>query len=81
MIRLVFDQPQRVTHISLVIETRAWIDSSAARGVESCKPAHAAWRSDFTPAGRRASSELTRGRKLRICDRDSASGAVLGDMF
>jgi hypothetical protein len=56
---------------------RAWIDSSAARGIESCRPAHAARRSDFVPAARRSSSEPTRRRKRRICDRDSSSGGVL----
>ena len=52
-----------------VPETRAWIDSRAARGMLSCRPAEAAARSEAAPGGSRSSSAPTRRRKARICSR------------
>ena len=63
--------------VELVPSTRAWIDSSAARGTESCNPAQAALRSDFSPAGRRSSSEPTLRLKQRIWDRESSSRGIM----
>ena len=45
-----------------VPSTRAWIESSAARGMLSCRPAHAACRRDAGPGGSRSSSAPTRRR-------------------
>jgi hypothetical protein len=42
-----------------VPSTRAWIDSSAARGMLSWSPAHAASRREARPAGSRSSSAPT----------------------
>jgi hypothetical protein len=53
--------------------TRAWIERRAARGMLSCRPAHAAGRSEREPAGSRSSSAPTCRRKARICDRVSSS--------
>ena len=57
-----------------VPSTRAWMDSNAARGMLSCRPAQAACRRDRAPLGRRSSSAPTRRRKTRICARVSSSG-------
>ena len=46
---------------------------SAALGMLSCKPAHAARRSDSEPSGIRSSSAPTRRRNARICCRVSLS--------
>lgn len=56
-----------------VPSTRAWIDRSAARGMLSCKPAHAARRSEPRPRGSRSSSAPTCSRNARICARVSFS--------
>ena len=47
--------------------TRACNESSAALGMLSCRPAHAARRSDSEPVGMRSSSAPTRRRNARIC--------------
>jgi uncharacterized protein YdhG (YjbR/CyaY superfamily) len=47
------------------------MDNSAARGIESCRPHHAARRSDVASIGNRSSSELTRRLNPRICARES----------
>ena len=60
-----------------VPSTRAWIERSAARGMLSCRPAHAARRSERRPRGSRSSSAPTRRRKARICARVSASRRVV----
>jgi hypothetical protein len=56
--------------------TRAFIDNNAARGMESCNPAHAAKQSDFAEAERRSFSEPAWRRKARICTRESSSRGV-----
>jgi hypothetical protein len=53
--------------------TRAWMDSSAALGMLSCNPAHAARWSDAGPAASRSSRAPTARRKARICSRLSVS--------
>ena len=53
--------------------TRAWIESSAARGMLSCRPAHAARRSESGPGGSRSSSAWTFRRYARIWVRVSLS--------
>jgi hypothetical protein len=53
--------------------TRACNDSSAALGMLSCRPAHAARRSDREPFGIRSSRAPTRLRKARICRRVTLS--------
>ena len=60
-----------------VPSTRAWIDRSAARGMLSWRPAHAACRREATPAGSRSSSAPTLRRKARICERLSARRVVV----
>ena len=52
---------------------RACSESSAARGMLSCNPAHAARRSDAAPSGIRWSRPPTRRRNARICRRVSRS--------
>ncbi len=56
-----------------VPSTRAWIERSAALGMLSCSPAHAATRSDFAPAGSRRSRPPTRRRNASTCERVSSS--------
>src|SRR5436190_717513 len=53
--------------------TRAWIERSAARGMLSWSPAHAARRSEREPGGSRSSRAPTRRRNARICDRVRSS--------
>ena len=60
-----------------VPSTRAWIESSAARGMLSCSPAQAARRSDARRAGAARRARRTRRRNARICDRVRSSGAVV----
>ena len=55
--------------------TRAWIDSSAARGMLSCSPAQAACRSDSGRRARRASRPPAFRRKARIWARVRSSRA------
>ena len=52
-----------------VPSTRAWIERSAARGMLSCRPAHAARQRDAGPGGSRSSSAWTFRRYARICVR------------
>ena len=52
------------------------MERSAARGMLSCRPAHATSRNDRRPGGRRRSSAPTFRRNARICFRVSLSGAV-----
>ncbi len=60
-----------------VPSTRAWIESSAARGMLSCRPAHAARRSERRPRGSRSSSAPTCRRNARICRRVRSSRDVV----
>ena len=57
--------------------TRACSESSAARGMLSWRPAHAARCNDAGPCGDRSSSPPTRRRNARICCRVSFSGAFM----
>src|SRR5262245_22345288 len=59
--------------------TRAWIERSAARGMLSWRPAHAARRSEREPRGSRSSSDPTRRRNARICDREKSSRVLFMD--
>ena len=61
-----------------ISSTRACSESSAALGMLSCSPAHAAFRSDPALFGRRSSSEPTRRRNARICRRVSSSCDPIG---
>lgn len=56
---------------------RAWIESNAARGILSCKPAHAARRNARRPRGSRSSRAAARRRKARICERVSSGLVVI----
>ena len=56
-----------------VPSTRAWIERSAARGMLSCSPAHAAALSEFGPGGSRSSRPPERRRNARTCARVSSS--------
>ena len=60
-----------------VPSTRAWIERSAARGMLSCRPAHAARRSERRPRGSRSSSAPTCRRNARICARVRLSRDVV----
>src|SRR5262249_1082956 len=54
---------------ALALPTRAWIERSAARGILSCRPAHAARARELTRLGSRSSRAPTRRRNVRICGR------------
>src|SRR5918995_1839256 len=62
--------------VGSVPATREWIERSAARGMLSCRPAHAARRSELFPRGNRSSSAPTCRRNARICALVSFSGAA-----
>jgi len=55
----------------------AWIDRSAARGMLSCRPAHATVRSEAALQGNRSFNACTVRRKARICSRETRSGVEL----
>ena len=57
--------------------TRAWMERSAARGMLSCRPAHAACRSERRPAGSRWSNAPTCRRNARISARVTRSRALV----
>jgi hypothetical protein len=59
-----------------VPRTRAWMERKAARGTLSCRPAHAARRSERAPGGSRSSSAPTCRRNASICARVSSSRIV-----
>jgi hypothetical protein len=56
-----------------VPSTRAWIERSAARGMLSCSPAHAAALSESGPGGSRSPRPPERRRNARTCARVSSS--------
>ncbi|WP_409569077.1 hypothetical protein [Kouleothrix sp.] len=62
-----------------VAAMRAWIERSAARGILSCRPAHAACRNACWPCGNRSSRAAARRRKARICERVSSRLMVMFD--
>ena len=64
-----------------VPSTRAWIERSAARGMLSCRPAHAARRSERRPRGSRSSSAPTCRRNARICGRVRSSRDLVTSRF
>jgi hypothetical protein len=61
--------------VEVVLATRAWIESDAARGMLSWIPAQAAFRRERAPRGKRSSSAPTRRRNARICARVKESAA------
>ena len=60
-----------------VASTRAWIERTAARGMLSCRPAHAACRNERRPRGSRTSRAPTCRRNARICGRVRRSRDVV----
>ena len=57
--------------------TRAWIERTAARGMLSCRPAHAARSSEDLPGGSRSSSAPALRRCASTCARERSSRGVV----